>query len=281
MQVPKDSVVYLDSVDSSTSAPRIRYAAVLAQGWGAHVVVALAPQNMTLDRHDGFARGDATTAMLEGCDQRKNESVDIIRNLLAETEAEFGITVELRVCGGEIGEALMLHARHSALAVLGASCRPEAPTTALSLSEDLTFASGTPWILVPGDWPVEWPIRRIVVGWNASREAARAIRDAMPFLAAADDVHLIVVPEPKILRLHGAAPGTDISWHLARHGVAVTLERLEGHDAGSLILSRAAALDADLIVVGAYGQARISEFVFGSATKTLLATPPLPILLSR
>jgi nucleotide-binding universal stress UspA family protein len=97
----------------------------------------------------------------------------------------------------------------------------------------------------------------------------------------ADEVHVVVVPEAKISRLLGEDPGTDISRHLARYGVSVTLDSLKGNDAGALILSKAAEIDADLIVMGAFGQSKITEFVFGSATGTLLRNATIPILLSR
>ncbi|MCX7318634.1 MAG: universal stress protein [Hyphomicrobiales bacterium] len=97
----------------------------------------------------------------------------------------------------------------------------------------------------------------------------------------AKEVHVVVVPEAKVNRLLGADPGADISRHLARYGVAVTLDNLKGTDAGGLILAKAAEIDADLIVMGALGQSKITEFVFGSATGKLLRDATLPILLSR
>jgi nucleotide-binding universal stress UspA family protein len=103
----------------------------------------------------------------------------------------------------------------------------------------------------------------------------------MPFLAAAQAVHVVVVPEPKVVRLLGADPGADITRHLARHGAPATLEQLEGPDAGRLLLDKARDVGADMIVMGAYGQPKITEFVFGSATGTLLEAPALPVFLSR
>ncbi|ANH08798.1 hypothetical protein shn_32250 (plasmid) [Shinella sp. HZN7] len=83
------------------------------------------------------------------------------------------------------------------------------------------------------------------------------------------------------MHLLGQEPGADIALHLARHGVPVTLDRLEGGDAGRLMVNRAREIGAELIVMGAYGQPKVSEFVFGSATKTLLSSSETPILLSR
>ena len=281
MPEPKDIVVYLDSTDPAAYAPRIRYAAALGQRWDAHVAVAFAPEDVALDRHSGFARGGAVASMLDAYERRKQESVAAIRKLLDEAATRYGIACELRICEGEMGEALMLHARHAAMAILGSSRRPDRQVSALTLSEDVIFASGRPSILIPQDWPADRATRKVVIGWNASREAVRAISDAMPFLTGAEEVHLVVVPEPKISRLLGQDPGTDISLHLARYGVRVILDRLDGKDAGELILSKAREVGADMIVMGAYGQPKITEFVFGSATQRLLAHPDIPVLLSR
>src|SRR3546814_6646226 len=95
--------------------------------------------------------------------------------------------------------------------------RPPVSTRADTLVPCTTLfrsASGRPSILLPPDWPAERSIpRKIAVGWNASREAARAISDAMPFLTAADEVHVVVVPEPKISRLLGQDPGARSEAH--------------------------------------------------------------------
>jgi nucleotide-binding universal stress UspA family protein len=282
MQEPKDIVVYLDSVEMHSCAPRIVYASTLAARWSAHLIVAFAPEDIALEPHAGFARGAAITSMLEGYRHRRQESESVLRKILDDVTAKAGITSELRLCEGEVGETLMLHARHAAIAVLGTGRVPDRQVSALTLSEDVIFASGRPSILLPANWPVERSAaKKITVGWNASREAARAVSDAMPFLTVAEEVHVVVVPEPKISRLLGQDPGADISRHLARHDIPVVLDRLEGASAGELLLAKARDIDADMIVVGAYGQPKITEFIFGSVTQILLATPQIPILLSR
>lgn len=281
MQTPKDIVVYLDAADHDGHQSRLQYAAVLAKRWDAHLVAALVPQQPGYNKHSEFARGDAVAAMFELYQQRKQESLTSVQAMLTELARIHGIECELRNCDGEVGEALMLHARHASLAILGSSRGANRVESALTLSEDVIFASGVPSILVPPQWNAERPVRKVVIGWNASREATRAISDAIPFLVEAEDVRVVVVPEAKINRLLGEDPGTDISRHLARYGIRVTLDSLKGSDAGALILSKAAEVDADLIVMGAFGQSKITEFVFGSATGTLLRNATIPILLSR
>jgi nucleotide-binding universal stress UspA family protein len=281
MQTPKDIVVYLDATDSDAHQTRLDYAAAHAKAWDAHLVVALVPQAVSYNRHSAFARGDAVAEMYDLYQERQRASVASVQALLAELARVHAIECEFRYCDGEKGEALMLHARHAGLAILGATRHVGGFESALTLSEGVIFASGVPSILVPIGWKAERPVHKVVIGWNASREATRAISDALPLLMQAKEVHVVVVPEAKVNRLLGADPGADISRHLARYGVAVTLDNLKGTDAGGLILAKAAEIDADLIVMGAFGQSKITEFVFGSATGKLLRDATLPILLSR
>jgi len=281
MSTPKDIVVYIDAPDASTCRTHIHYAADLARSWNAHVTIAFVPEDLITNSYNGFARGAAIESMLSSYGMRKHDAEQQLRSILAEVAAATGVDCELRLCYGETGEALMLHARHASLAIVGTGRKPARAETALTVSEDIIFASGRPSILLPASWRSFGTPETIVIGWNASREAARAVADSMDFLAAARNVHVVVVPEPKLARLLGQEPGGDISLHLARHGINVTLDRLEGGKAGDLILARAHELGAGMVVIGAYGQSRITEFVFGSATRTLLADTGIPIFLSR
>ena len=281
MRVLKDFAVYLDNMSEARHEQLLAYAATLCQRWRAHLIVAYAPEDLSLDHRTGFARGAAIKNMFEAYNERRRKSETTLREITENLNRQFEIACELRICERETGEQLMLHARHASLAILGAERTPDRQVSTLTLSEDVIFASGRPSILLPPEWPANRAPSRIVVGWNASREAARAISDAMPLLSEAQEVHIVVVPEPKIVRLLGQDPGADISRHLARYGIAVTLHCLVGDDAGDLLLAKAAELGADMIVMGAYGQPKISEFVFGSATQTILSASQLPILLSR
>ena len=113
--------------------------------------------------------------MLASYEARRHEAEERLRALLAEVAAATGVQCELRVCSGETGEALMLHARHASLAIVGTGREPARTETALTVSEDIIFASGRPSILVPPTWPNGGLPETIVIGWNASREAARAV----------------------------------------------------------------------------------------------------------
>lgn len=120
----------------------------------------------------------------------------------------------------------------------------------------------------------------MLIGWDGSREAARAVCDAMPLLAAAAVV--TVDAEPSRTE-HGEIPGADIALHLARHGVKATVERTvsAGIDVGNVLLSRASDVGADLLVMGAYAHSRVRELILGGTTRTVLETMTLPVFMAH
>ena len=122
---------------------------------------------------------------------------------------------------------------------------------------------------------------RAMVCWDGSRNAARAIADALPLLARAKAVEVVIVTgEPG---KSDEIAGADIGQHLARHGLKVEVERLVARDIDitSTLLSRAADLGADLMVMGGYGHSRLREFVLGGATRGILASMTVPVLMSH
>jgi nucleotide-binding universal stress UspA family protein len=123
----------------------------------------------------------------------------------------------------------------------------------------------------------------VLVAWNTTREAARALNDAMPILARAKKVTVLSINPPSGEMGRPVWPGADISLHLARHGAtAEASSTVSGDiDAGNTILSRAADFGADLIVMGGYGHSRQREFLLGGVTRTLLQHMTVPVLMSH
>jgi nucleotide-binding universal stress UspA family protein len=125
--------------------------------------------------------------------------------------------------------------------------------------------------------------QRVLVAWNAGREATRAVNDALPLLEGAAKVTVLAINPHGGLRGHGEVPGADIALHLARHGVRAEASAIKSDDVeiGALLLSQAADLNADLIVMGAYGHSRLREVVLGGATREILRSMTVPVLLSH
>lgn len=277
--LPKDLVVFLEEEKGRES--RLAFAATLAGLWQAHLIATFVVPRLELNRHASFAVGHGVAQMLHNHWDHVERAIAETKGLHDTLMERHGVTGEWRVSENECSEELMLHARHASLTIIGSSPTEDRAITMLGLSERVIVGSGRPTILLPTEWPADRIARRIVVGWNAGREATRAIADAMPFLVNADKVQLVVVPEAKAQSLYGLEPGADMARHLARHGVAVDLDQHSGTDAGTVLLDQCSAIDADMLVIGAVGRSRISEFIFGGATRTILENADLPVLLSR
>jgi len=276
---PKDLVVFLES--DGRHGRRLQFAAALAKRWQAHLIATFVARPLDSDPHAGFALGHAVEAMLTAYRARVAEAAAEARRDFDALCERRSFSSEWRVSEDEDGEALVLHARHACLAVLGPPGVQRETPVPFGLSEDMLFASGRPCLLLPDNWPVDAGTgRRIVVGWNGSREATRSITAAMPFLVEAEVVHLVVVPRAPANGGYGAQPGADMAAHLARHGVPVVVETCSGEDAGGTLLQRCTALDADMLVMGAMGRSRISEFVFGGATRTVFASASVPLFMA-
>lgn len=274
----KDIVVFIE--DEPAQAGHLNFAATLAEEHGSHLIATFVADRLELHTYASFAIGEGLTNMLRLFQERVRDAESRARREFETAGCARNLSLEWRVSESEVGEALMLHARHASLTVVGPRRETSRPSI-LSLSEDVIFSSGRPALMVPPSWPSDRVGRRIVIAWNGSREAARAVADALPFLVRADSVRLLVVPEDKVRHLLGADPGLDIARHLARHGVRIDVEQVYGADAGEILLERCRFWEADMLVMGAYGQSRISEFVFGGATRTILSNVERPLFLSR
>jgi len=285
--IVKNLAVFLDARPSSEA--RLDIAATVAIRYHAHVIgihVELAPASHNRkSTAESFARGDGLDDVIMRFADAEQTTVDAHRRRLDAIAAahQFGIewrTIQLQATLREV----LPHARYADLTILPQSTphNPADQPFAWS-SAEIVLASGVPCIIVPEKPTHRHFDQRIVVAWNASREARRAVSEAMAFLTDADDVVVLLV-NPKIgMSDHGADPGADIGAHLAHHGVRARIERInaDGDDIGETIVQRATDLDAELLVAGAYGHSRFTEFVLGSTTRTLLARAPMPIFLSH
>ena len=276
---PKDLVVFLEQEPDHDA--RLAFAAGLAKRWQAHLVGVFVAPPLDIDPYVAFAVGEGLVEVLDAYRAGVAQAQAKARQAFDAVTERRSFSAEWRVSDNEVGEALMLHARHASLAVLGPPERQRDLPSALGASERLLFASGRPCLLVPRGWSSAAAAgRRIVVGWNGSREATRAVAAAMPLLAEADAVYLVVVPDARPRGTWGEDPGVDMAAHLSRHGVPVVVDVCAGERAGPALLQRAGMLDADLLVMGAMGRPRVSELLFGDATRAVLDKVALPLLVS-
>lgn len=198
--------------------------------------------------------------------------------------AELHCTPELRrmtVMGGDAGPNLAGQAQYGDVTIIGINA--DGPDyLQRGLFEATLFSSGRPVIVVPESFQRHGQPRKILIGWRPGREAARAVHDALPLMKAADEVRIVVVDE-SATGSREAEPGVDIGRHLARHGVKVEVKQVPGSAGGtaSLLLDEARYFGADLLVMGGYGHSRLREWILGGATRDILQTMDLPVLMAQ
>lgn len=285
----KDILVALDSAPAARG--RIELAAALAERFGAHLIGLHAALGAEAPRRRGYF-DYFDHSLLDPLYREYREKIEAeaerARALFEEIASRHGVSAEWRTASGYPSEVTALNGRYVDLIVLG-QLDPDDPQAMLfrPLPEEVALGVGRPILVVPyaGSWKEIG--RRVLVGWDASREATRAVNDAMPLLAGAQTVTILAVDPADGPADHGAGhgevPGADIALHLARHGVRATTEATvsAGIGAGNALLSRASDLEADLLVMGAYGHSRVRELLLGGATRTVLESMTLPVLMAH
>jgi nucleotide-binding universal stress UspA family protein len=189
-----------------------------------------------------------------------------------------GVRGEFRVMEGDPVEAVALCAHYCDLAIVGQP-DPDNPSLFDRVPEGLVMAAGRPVLVVPYTSTAADFGKRALVAWNGTREATRAVHDAMPFLSAAEAVFVFCVnPDDS-----GHIAGADLALHLSRHGVKAEPKHIVAPDldVGDALLSTASDLDVDLIVMGAYGHSRLRELVLGGATRDLFNAMTCPVIFSH
>jgi nucleotide-binding universal stress UspA family protein len=158
---------------------------------------------------------------------------------------------------------------------------PDTPSPGDPMAEAALFQSGRPVLIVPYIQRGGLTLDHVVVCWDGSRNAARAVGDALPFIIRAKATEIVIVTNQDAKS--DEMPGADIAHHLARHGAKVEVKRVVSTetDVAGTILSHAADTAADFLVMGGYGHSRLREFVLGGATRGILASMTVPTLMSH
>lgn len=281
----KDILVHLDS--GARCKTRMAAALTLARRFeshltGTYVLDIPAPE---------FFYGASMPFMGAGPEQvierMRNEAV----NTAAPVEEAFrsglareGVPGDWRLVEGSLPETVALHARYADLAVV-AQPNPYEPNDGgqRDVAVTVVMTAGRPVLVVPFAGEFETIGERVLVAWNATRESARAVNDALPLLQQAKLVTVLAVNPRHGIHGHGDVPAADIALHLARHGVKAEAAHTVATDIpeGEALLSYAADVGVDLIVAGAYGHSRAREVVFGGVTRTLLNEMTVPAFLSH
>ena len=274
-------LVHVDETESC--AGRLRAALALADAQDAHLTGLaltaeiylpsymggqLPPEILDTHRTQALERGRAAQARFAGAVEGSGRS--------------FGCRL-VESLDIDVAGVITLHARHADLVVLG---QPGPEDTAIAhrqTLEEVVLSAGQPALVVPYIGPGKTLGERVLVAWDAGREAARAVADAMPLLERAEPVHVLAVNPRSGISGHGEEPGADIALHLARHGIKAEVNHSFARDieVGDVLLSWLADSGSDLLVMGAYGHARLRELVLGGVTRRIFESMTVPVLMSH
>jgi nucleotide-binding universal stress UspA family protein len=215
--------------------------------------------------------------------QAAREAGDKVEARLRERLNRLQKPVELRRFDILSDAAENVVAREARAADTFVALRPNgAPQEPEHLVESVLFGSGRHLFLVPNRRPTKTAFNRIMLAWNGSRESARALAEALPYLHNAAEAAVVVVDDEPPLEAR-AILGSDAVKHLRHHAVNADLHRvrMRDNDVGMTLIAEARRLKADLIVMGAYGHSRVREWLLGGATYTLLHKAPIPLLIAH
>jgi len=226
----------------------------------------------------------AVRSLYHDIDENPRSEAETTRVLFEEIVSRRSLSAEWRTASGFPADEVVVHGRYADLTILGQLDPDDVWSPLLHpRPEEVALAAGRPVLVVPYVGTFTDIGRRILVAWDASREATRAVKDAMPLLVAASSVTVMTIDAEQTRVGHGEVPGADIALHLARHGVTAQVDRTvsAGIGIGNTLLSRASDLEADLLVMGAYGHSRVRELLLGGVTRTVLASTTLPVLMAH
>jgi nucleotide-binding universal stress UspA family protein len=264
-------------------AERVELAVRLAEQTGAHLVGMYALSALRVPPYALTAPGGMLLEAIEQNNERSEHEARVVFDALVKRQV--AVQLEWRSSHEDAVDAVQLSARYSDLVVVGQHdpyAEEDSGTDADFVDEVVTSVC-RPVLVVPYAGKFDGVGRKILVSWNASSPAARAITAALPLLRRADEVRVAVFDARQTGFDHGEVPGADLALYLARHGVKASVTQQESPygDVGCGILSRAADFGSDLIVMGAYGHSRTRERVLGGATRTLLDSMTVPVLMAH
>ena len=273
----KNLLVHID--DGKACADRIQAAIALAQAHEAHLIGLYIATDPVLP---GNVRAEMPAQFLAVLEDQLAERTETAKARFIEVVERAGLSAECRAthCPGTgIAEVIELHARYTDLVVLGQPDESREPEN--HTAEDVVLSSGRPALVVPYIGAAKTIGERVMVAWDAGREAARAVHDALPVLERAKSVVVLVINPRR--GNHGAEPGADIALHLARHGIKVQAQNIKVKDisVADALLSRLADQGIDLLVMGAYGHSRLRELVLGGVTRQIFQEMTVPVLMSH
>lgn len=276
----KTILVHIDHAEYSRN--RMEIAADLAIADDAHLIGAamIGVSTLTFDRSHIEEKDPAIAAHLNFLRERASRFAAGFEDVARRKGVR---SYEGRVVDGEAAYGTCLQARYSDLVVIGQTdLNRSAPIVAPDFPEFVILHAGRPVLIIPHGGQVKSVGKSVMIAWNASQEATRAVTDSLPILRRADIVRVAVFNPDSRSEVHGEQAGADIALFLARHGVKVeVLPPQQSSRVGNALLALAEQHGVDLLVMGGYGHTRFREFLLGGVTRAVLADMRIPVLMSR
>lgn len=275
----KTILVHVD--ESSHAGARIKIAAAIAMAQDAHLIGTAVT---------GISRYLAQTRMLADLDPNLRTHLDFLRQRALRSLADFGaaaqqsgpVSFEQRLVDDEAGDGICLQARYADLVVIGQNDPNEmSPVTPSDFPQYVVLNSGRPVLLLPHSGRFDTIGRRLLIAWNESMEATRALAGALPVLQCAATADAVIFNRRVYSHRQSAQAGADLAAYLARHGVRIQLLQRDASDTGQALLALARDLGSDLLVMGGYGHHRFREILLGGVTSSVLEGMTIPVLMAH
>ncbi|WP_439111065.1 universal stress protein [Lentibacter sp.] len=266
----------------SLAKPMLAHASAICDSFDAHLDTLC----LGVDRSQtGYYYAGANAMVLQEVIEKANEDSLALEKL---AQTELGKTDTRWSCDHgmaqlpDIGRHAATRARFADIAILPTPYGEDRGPEQEALVEACLFEARVPVLIIPEKLEPLGAPKTVVIGWNESDEALSAVRAAMPLLEQADKVHVVVIDPPK----HGpnrSDPGGLLSVWLARHGVHTEIDVLSKTmpRVSDVLLRHATDVNADLVVMGAYGHSRFREAILGGATRYMLEQSKLPVFMAH
>ena len=278
----KDLLAIITSGSGKTLAQPGTYSLSLAARMGSHVTAIIAEIerfNPAAQLEPDNMQGDSRPVTSPALAERLGQTADLVRSEAHRAEVSLTILEHADNSPYPLREIVTSSAQVRDLSILGVHGPLTYPRQ--GLVEAVLFGSGRPVLLVPPGAPA-FSGRMVVVGWDATRSATRALHDALPLLTKARKAVVISLSDDKVFPLRKSGP--EVCRYLERWGIDASFDapKRKQEKIGNELLLHAKRLKADLLVMGGFGHAREREFLFGSATRDIFQSHlELPVLMSH